>query len=246
MSGIQPTPGYRMNVLIRRRLQATREELVANWFANHMPAVVKGMAASALAGKPHAYRYIATLFDEPTNEGDDRRPVWDGIAQLWWQINLPKPTTPHGSTPADTFQQKAEPYMPWMVREFVVMDGALPVTPNTLNEPFPFTRSGFFKVTYLLKTKPGTDHDAFFAHWLNVHAPNVVELMNEVGGFRYVIGQSVEAKSEDYAAHAELYFPNRDAWARFQKEVKADGMDQWADPASLVFTSRTEMVGIPG
>lgn len=243
MSTIEATPGYRMNVLIRRRAGVSRDELVANWFANHMPAVVRGMAAQALAGQPHAHRYIATLFDPPAQGA----PAWDGIAQLWWPQNLPKPAAPHGTRPADTFQQKAEPYMPWMVREYVVMDGALPHAPNTLNDPFPFTRSGFFKVTFLLKSQTGADSGAFFRHWLEVHAPNVQSAMTASGGFRYVFAQSVEPQAEEFAGMAELYFPDAEAWERFRKVAKPDGMERWTDPdGTLLFTSGTEMVGIPG
>jgi hypothetical protein len=208
-----------------------------------MPAVVRGMGAQALAGRPHAHRYIATLFD-PSPDGSA---AWDGVAQLWFKQNLRRPDVPHGTKPVDTFQQKAEPYMPWMVREYVVVDGALPVTPNTLNDPFPFTRSGFFKATYLVKAGAGVDAEAFFAHWLDVHAPNVQAGMQAVGGFRYVVAQSVEPKAEEFAGMAELYFPDAEAWARLNREVKPDGLERFVDgPGTLVFTSRTEMVGIPG
>jgi len=243
MPAIEATPGYRMNVLIRRRAGVSRDELVANWFANHMPGVVRAMANEALAGRPHAHRYIATLFDAPAASA----PTWDGVAQLWWKQNLGKPPQPHGTKPVDTFQQKAEPYLPWWAREYVVLDGALPLAPNTLNEPFPCTRSGFFKVTFLMKTKPGADSDAFFAHWLSVHAANVASHMKAVGGFRYVIAQTGEPAAEEFAGLAELYFPNADAWARLREEAKPDGMEQWVDAAgTLLFTSGTEMVGIPG
>ena len=243
MSTLEATPGYRMNVLIRRRTNVSRDELVANWFANHMPAVVRGMAAQALAGRPHARRYIATLFD-PAADGTS---VWDGMAQLWFEQSLRRPDVPHGTKPVDTFQQKAEPYMPWMVREYVVLDGALPVTPNTLNDPFPFTRSGFFKATFLVKAGAGIDTEAFFRHWLDVHVPNVQAAMRAVGGFRYVVAHSVEPKAEEFAGMAELYFPDAQSWARMREKAKPDGMERFVDgPGSLVFTSRTEMVGIPG
>ena len=49
----EATPGYRTYVLILRRAGVTRDELGANWFANHMPAVVRGVAPQALAGRPH-------------------------------------------------------------------------------------------------------------------------------------------------------------------------------------------------
>jgi hypothetical protein len=240
MPPIEATPGYRMNVLIRRRAGVSRDELVANWFANHMPGVVKAMANAALAGQPHAHRYIATLFDPPASGP----PAWDGIAQLWWKQNLGKPEQPHGTKPVDTFQQKAEPYLPWWVREYVVMDGALPLARNTLNEPFPCTRSGFFKVTFLMKLLPGTDGASFFSHWLGVHAPNVASHLKSVGGFRYVIAHTLDLAAEEFAGMAELYLPDAEAWARLQQAVKPDGMERWVDPAgTLRFTSSTEMVG---
>jgi hypothetical protein len=243
MATIEATPGYRMNVLIRRRSGVTRDELVANWFANHMPAVVRRMEAHAREGKPHARRYIATLFDPPA-QGP---PAWDGMAQLWWKANLPKPKEPIGTKPADTFQQKVSPYMPWMVREYVVLDGALPVTPNTLNDPFPFTRSGFFKVTFLIKTKPGVDNAAFVRHYLEVHAPNGARAIAAAGGYRYVVAHSVDPQNEEFASHAEVWFADAEGWARSQGETKPDGIEQFIDAErSLVFTSGTEMVGIPG
>ena len=241
----EPTPGYRMNVLIRRRPNASREELVANWFANHMPALVKAMGAAALAGKPHATRYITTLFDANA-KGEY---PWDGMAQLWWPMNLPKPAEPHGTKPVDTFQQKAAPYMPWMVKEHVVIDdaGRLPITPNTLNEPFPFSRTGFFKTTILLKTKPGADDAAFFRHWMDVHVPNVVELMAKVGGFRYVVSHSVDPSIEDYTGMAELYFEDAEGWAKFRAGSTPDGMETYMDPSGYsIFTGNTQFVGIPG
>jgi hypothetical protein len=243
MAALAATPGYRMNVLIRRRPGVTRDELVANWFANHMPAVVKSMAGEALAGRPHATRYIATLFDAPAHGAA----AWDGIAQLWWPIHVPKPKEPHGTKPVDTFQQKAMPYMPWMVREHVVIDGKLPVTPNTLNEPCPFTRAGFHKVTYLLKAKPGADHDALVRHYLEVHAPDSVDALVRAGCTRYVVAFSVDPVNEEFAAHTELWMPSAEALAQAQSALKPDGIERFLDAEkSLVFTSATEMVGIPG
>ena len=52
-----------MQYLIKRKPDTSREELVAHWFANHMPIVIDAMAAQKAAGQVHAKRYIATLFD---------------------------------------------------------------------------------------------------------------------------------------------------------------------------------------
>lgn len=244
MATLTPTPGHRMNVLIRRRPGVTRDELVTNWFANHMPGVVKAMANAALAGQPHATRYVATPFTPPA---DGSAPTWDGIAQLWWAQNLGKPPEAHGTKPVDTFQEKAAPYWPWWVREYVALDGALPLRPNRFGEPFPCTRSGFFKLSFLMKAKPGADLDAFFAHWLGPHAANVAAVLKAVGGFRYVIALSSEPAAEEFCGHAEIYLPNAEAHARFAAELKPDGMERWMDAEGcLAFTSDTEMVGIPG
>jgi hypothetical protein len=232
---VEATPGAKMMYLIRRRAGVTREELIVHWFANHMPGVIKGQ---------HAHRYIATLFDA----GDRGDAAWDGVAQLWWDAPLPRAKTPHGTTPRDTFQQKAEPYVGWATKEYVVLDGSdrLPVQPLTLNAPFPCTRSGFFKVTSLVRAKPDARHAELFEHWLGVHAPNARDLMHKVGGFRYVVSLTNEPEFEPYAGMAELYFPDADAWARFAAALQPDGMERWVDASDAqFFTSSTEMIGIP-
>ncbi len=232
-----------MQYLIKRRPGATREELVAHWFANHMPLVITGQEQAKEAGRLHAWRYIATLFDA----APDGTHAWDGVAQLWWDQALPSPKEPHGSTPADSFQERALPYTPWATTEYVVIDGSdrLPVRPNTLNQPFPCTRTGFFKVTFLVGTKPGADTDAFFAHWLDVHVPNVKATMEQTGGWRYVVSHSIDPSAAPFAGMAELYFDDATAWKAFLSGLEPDGMDQWSEAAtSLVLRSQTEMVGI--
>ena len=121
----QATAGAKMIYLIKRRDAATREELLVHWFANHMPLVIKSQHDAAAAGRLHARRYIATLFD--ANAAGEH--PWDGVAQLWWDQALPKPKTPTGTTPRDSFQEKAQPYVGWATKEYVVIDGSehLPV-----------------------------------------------------------------------------------------------------------------------
>ena len=96
-----------MNYLIRRRQNVSREELLVHWFANHMPAVIKGQADQKKKGKEHAQKYLATVFDEVDQRIGEH---WDGMAQLWWNKELPTPNEPHGTNPVDTFQEVAEPY----------------------------------------------------------------------------------------------------------------------------------------
>ena len=241
---LTPTPGAKMIYLIKRRVDASREELVAHWFANHMPQVVKSQHDQAARGRVHASRYIATLFDADRN--DDH--PWDGMAQLWFDRQLPRPDVPMGTEPADTFQQKAEPYVPWATTEYVVVDGSdhLPANPLTLNAPYPSTRSGFFKGCFLVGAHSGCDYDAFYAHWLSVHVPNVIRTLTKAGGFGYVVSHSMEPDQEPYAGLAELYFHDKTGWADYRASIKPDGMEQWVDPEGvLVLRAQTEMVGIP-
>lgn len=241
---IEQTPGAKMLYLIKRQPTTSREELVAHWFANHMPAVIQGQKDGAAQGRPHATRYFATLFDA---NADGEHP-WDGVAQLWWPRPLPKPSASFGAEPRDTFQQKAEPYSPWATREYVVTDGSehLDTAPLTLNAPYPMTRSGFLKMTFLVAAKPATDYDEFFAHWLNVHVPNVEATLAAAGGFRYVVSHSIEPDDEPYAGMAELYFHDAAGWRRYRETIRADGMERWVDGDAMhVLRAQTEMVGIP-
>lgn len=239
---LEATPGVKMMYLIKRRAATSREELVAHWFANHMPGVIKRQQQGG--GRRSAHRYIATLFDA---DAQGEYP-WDGVAQLWFDAALPRPKVPHGTKPSDSFQQKAEPYVPWPTIEYVVIDGAgqLPVEPLTLNDPFPCTRSGFFKLTFLVKAMEGVDYGRFFEHWLTVHAPNVEATMERVDGFRYVVSHSTEPEHEPYAGMAELYFHDPSGWARYREHIRPDGMEEWVDrEGTLVLRAHTEMIGIP-
>ncbi|NKB58102.1 MAG: hypothetical protein GKS00_17395 [Alphaproteobacteria bacterium] len=235
------TQGAKMQYLIKRRADTSREELIAHWFANHMPGVIDRNTKNRAAGKPHATHYVATLFDpEP-----DKPHPWDGVAQLWYAEPLPRPAQASAVKPYDTFQEKVEPYWPWATREYVVMDGKLPLAPLTLNLPFPCTRSGFFKVTFLVAMQPGADRNALFDHWLDIHVPNVRQTMEAVGGFRYVVSHSLEPDTEPYAGMAELYFPDSSGWTAYRETIQPDGMAQWVDyDAMSIFCSGMEMVGI--
>jgi hypothetical protein len=239
-----PTPGAKMMYLIKRRRTTSREALVAHWFANHMPRVIQAQRDHAASGQPHARRYMATLF-EPNERGEH---PWDGIAQLWWDRPLPRRREPHGVPPTDTFQQKVEPYVPWATTEYVVMDPSsdLRVEPLTLDAPFPCTRSGFLKVSFLVKARPGADFGRFYDHWLRVHVPNVASTMAASEGFGYVVAHSMDPQTDSYAGLAELYFHDDDGWTRYRAAIRPDGMREWVDPAgTLVLRANTEMIGIP-
>jgi len=241
MTRPKETPGAKMQYLIKRKATTSREELIAHWFANHMPGVIARMDENRDAGKPHATHYTATLFD-PENGAPQ---AWDGVAQLWYAEALPMPKQASAVVPYDTFQEKVEPYWPWATREYVAIDGALPLEPLTLNAPFPCTRSGFYKQTSLVAAKPGTDIGAMFDHWLDIHLPNVQRTMAGVGGFRYVVSLSMDLETAPYAGMAELYFTDSGGRAAFWKNYELDGFERFIDDsATRRFQSGTEMVGI--
>lgn len=233
-----------MIFLIKRRDDVSREELIMQWYKNHMPAVIAAQDRARDRGRDGASRYIAQLF----NASNKAMLSWDGMAQLWFaEPQRPSPTN-HGNEPTDTFQQKAAPYFSWATREYVVMDGSehLNVEPLTLNEPYPSTRSGFFRVNYLVPARDGVDYDAFYQHWLDVHVPNIRGWMEEAGGFRYVVSHSFYPAEAPYAGMAELYFPDEDAWRRCQSLMRADGMEKFVDGERMdIMRGDTEMVGIP-
>ena len=248
--------GIKMIYLIKRRPQVSREELIVHWFAHHMPEVIERqhrIKAGEHKGMQAASRYIATLFDDTLATGSSTGSIptedprhWDGMAQLWYDEALPMPRVPHGTRPQDSFQEKAQPYIPWATREYAVIDGTLPLAPSELNDPpFPCTRSGFYKRCVIVGTENDIGKDAFKGfqqHWLNVHAPNVVDTMKQAGGFRYCISHSLD-HTFPYAGLAELYFENKAQWDEFNNTLKPDGMAQWVTSV-LSFESRNEMVGI--
>jgi hypothetical protein len=229
-----------MTYLIRRRDGVTREELIAHWFANHMPEVIRRQQLQASTGKLAATRYIATLFDPDASVAS----TWDGMAQLWFPEALPQPKAAIGTRPTDSFQERAEPYLPWATTEHVIVDGDLPVSPLTLNPPFPTTRSGFCKVTLMIVLREDADREAFLHQWLHVHLPSVRTTMEKAGGFRYTIGISSDPANAPYVGMAELYFPNTTASGQFFSELPPDGTSDYYDHLEL-YTSTTEMIGIP-
>ena len=243
MTTSNKNPLIRMNYLIRRRQNVSREELLVHWFANHMPAVIKGQADLKKKGKEHAHKYLATVFEKVDQQIGEN---WDGMAQLWWNKELPTPDEPHGTYPIDTFQEVAEPYSPWATQEYLVIDGNHAFRELTLNDAFPTTSSEFFKVTFLVSAKEGIDYDQLFQHWLGAHAANAKSVLEKTGGFRYVIGLSTQPKTSKYVGMAELYFSRPDQFLDFNKSLEPDGMEKWIDAEKMsVLVSTTKMIGIP-
>ena len=244
---ISTTPGAKMIFMIRRREDASRDEMIAHWYKNHMPGVIEAQEAAIASGRRPARKYLVTLFNGEQGERPDR-PTYDGMAQLWFDKPLPKPDGPMFTEPRDTFDQKVEPFVPWATTEHVVIDGSddLPVVPLTLNEPFPTTRSNLYKVTFLVKAKAGVDWSEFFGVWLEAHAPNVRETMNKIGGLRYVVSHSMDPDDEPYAGMAELYFSDPSGWERYGETITPDAFGPMVDRESLTwFGSDTQLIGIP-
>ena len=236
------TEGAKMIFLIQRRGNVSRSELLVHWFKNHMPAVIQTQRNGEQNNRPFARKYIAQLF----NTDEYERPEWDGMAQLWFPEPQKPMATLAGTKPSDTFQEKAEPYQSWATKEYVIIDGSehLSTQPLTLNDAFPATRSGFYRANYLVKVNPDIEIDALYEHWLEVHVPNVRGVMNEVGGFRYVVSHSIYPEVAPYAGMAELYFHQRSDFDSYMKIIKSDGMERFMGGVSI-FYGNTEMLGIP-
>ncbi len=247
---ISATPGAKMIYLIRRAETTSRDELVMHWYGNHMRGVLQAQREAEAAGNPHAHKYQVTLFgDQQGAQGaQGTRQAYDGMAQLWYDEPLAKPPPDREWAPRDTFQQKVEPYVVWGTTEHVVIDGSehLPVEPLTLNDPFPTSRSGFYKVTFLVKARAGVDWQDFYRAWLEDHAPNVRNVMREVGGLRYVVSHSIDPDDEPYAGMAELYFRDPSGWARYGETITPDRFGPMVErEATVWFGSDTQMIGIP-
>ena len=66
------TPGAKMMYLIKRQATTTREELIAHWFANHMPAVI---ARLRVDGDPIAMEYADFIEQSERGICHDRDPA---------------------------------------------------------------------------------------------------------------------------------------------------------------------------
>lgn len=91
-----------MVYLIRRRKNVSRDELVMHWFKNHMPAVIESNMRASGKNRAGANRYIAQLFSSKPTE----RPVWDGLAQLWFHEPHPPMKHPAGVPQPIPFKKK--------------------------------------------------------------------------------------------------------------------------------------------
>ena len=241
---VLPNERVKMIFLIKSREGTSRDELIMHWYKNHMPLVITAQSLAQRRGRDGASRYIAQLF----HSSNETTMSWDGLAQLWFAEPQRPMAQAFEREPTDTFQQKAAPYSSWATREFVILAGAeyMSTEPLTLNEPYPSTRSGFYRVNYLVPALADVDYDAFYKHWLDVHVPNIRSWMAEAGGFRYVVSHSIFPGEAPYAGMAELYFHDETAWRKCQSLMRTDGMENFVDAAHMdVMFGDTEMIGIP-
>ena len=65
---ITTTPGAKMMFMIRRREEASRDEMIAHWYKNHMPGVIEAQEAAKAAGRRPARKYLVTLFNGQQGE----------------------------------------------------------------------------------------------------------------------------------------------------------------------------------
>ena len=59
---VEPNERAKMIFLIKRREGSSRDELIMQWYKNHMPAVIAAQDRATAQGRDGASRYIAQLF----------------------------------------------------------------------------------------------------------------------------------------------------------------------------------------
>lgn len=82
-----------------------------------------------------------------------------------------------------------------------------------------------FKITAFVRRAPDVTAAQFFAHWLEVHAPNVAEhLASTEGALRYVVNHDTQA-SDDALFHgvAEIWYSDAEASKAHLGAVPDDG-----------------------
>ena len=113
-----------MVYLIKRRAETSREELIT--LVCH-PCEALSTEIWETEGRINQRR---TTMSRLYSIRATVRYTRDGAAQLWY--DAPSDALPNERRRAyDTFQQVVEPYWPWATREYVVIDGALPLKPPT-------------------------------------------------------------------------------------------------------------------
>ena len=106
--------------------------------------------------------------------------------------------------------------------------------------------TAFRRVCTVASANDGAFFERFYGHWLNTHVPNVKSVMDEVGGFRYVVSNSIDHLTEPYAGLAELHFHDDAGWSRNREVIKLEGMEERVDRGgTLVLDGRTDMIGLP-
>jgi len=237
----QETTRYtKMLFLIRRRAHTTRDALVAQWFKNHMPAVIAAQSSAKEKGFNHATRYWATLFQE-TGER-----AWDGVAQLWFQAPMPYPDEPFGTQPSDSFQEHAEPYHAWETEETVLFDH-LPLAQGlTLNEPYPTTRTSMHRITLLIPAESSSIDLSTLNHWLGHETAPFQDQAEAAGCLRCAVSLSTQPNRDPYLGVLEFYFTAVSDWPAFLAQLSDPLIQELLESTTTErYFSDTEFIGIP-
>jgi hypothetical protein len=208
----------KMTFLVQRADGVSHDQLAAHWLDVHAPGVREHMRPD---------HYSVTIFAPRAGT------PFDGMALLWWADhelgprmfeNAPRPVADDGFVPL------TGDFVRMDSTEHVIVDGPRPASGVKLVFPVAF--------------RPGVDHDAARAYWLDVHAPLVAASVEATpGAHRYVVTQADDSTRGRYAGIAELWYDDTAA-ARAQGEIlERDDFGDYAEVASPLVG--TEHVIIP-
>jgi hypothetical protein len=201
--------------ILRRRQGLSREALFERWQTEHAPFVAEN-------GKPARYRI--TLFGE---QADGSEPAYDGLAEMWWRDEQHYDSWfgDHAPRGVDGFSDVLEPGAGGALKasEHVIVDGAVTAQSE--------------KVVYFVKRREDVPPDDFFAHWRELHAPNVGAAVERTEGCeRYAITHGDRGVDGAYDGLAEIWWSNGEAREAGLQGVEDDGF------GALIETARTVVI----
>jgi hypothetical protein len=169
-------------------------------------------------------RYAITFFDPR-----DGKATYDGMAALAFDDVEKARTVTGRNVPAevatDGFVDLVEqPMTALRVVEHVIVPGPTggPATPDE--------RAAAYKMTFLVRPKPGQDLAHIQRHWIEIHAPNVASSFVASGGVRYVVNLvDLSAGPQEFVGVAELSYRDRDAFKGHS--IADDGFNALTSPS---------------
>lgn len=193
---------------VRRRDGVTREQLFDHWEHGHAPFVARH-------AEPERYR--VTFFDAAA---DGTLPPYDGLAELWFRDREHMDAWFHGSKRgSDGFGKLTEGGAGFrmLTSEYPVVEAAVAREQE--------------KAVYLVKRREEVDPAQFFAHWRDVHAPNVAAGVERTEGcIRYAISLADLGEPGGFDGVAEIWWRDTEARLRGLEGVEDDGFGQLIDP----------------